>query len=55
MGGRFWGRELECILLMYKAANINTNNRRKNTTGSGREVSIPLSRWRERDTHTGLW
>lgn len=34
---------------MYKTANIKTNNRRKNTTGSGKEVSIPLSRWRERE------
>lgn len=33
---------------MYKTANIKTNNRRENTTGSGKEVSIPLSRWRER-------
>lgn len=35
---------------MYKTANIKTNNRRENTTGSGKEVSIPLSRWRERET-----
>ena len=47
MEGRFWGRELERILFMYKTANIKTNNRRENTTGSGKEVSVPLSRWRE--------